>query len=223
MSFSIASRTWSRRHENTDIGTTVSSRCITRCGLPLPLWRSATSGRLLSPRLANRDKWRTRASLPAWPTLSHRNDPTTPPRIAWAKLLARIAEAFPLGCPACGGDIRLIAFITDRGGRGFRVTLRPAARQGYPFGENGLKNFPLFVRDFVSLHGSRPPCQETSPERLLRSPDRFQTEPRPVATGRPSRSRPAALRPPPRPASGRRRRGSPRSARAPAAAIPRRH
>ena len=34
-------------------------------------------------------------------------------RIAWAKLIARIAEAFPLACPACGGDIRLIAFITD--------------------------------------------------------------------------------------------------------------
>ncbi len=31
-------------------------------------------------------------------------------RLAWAKLLARIAEAFPLVCPACGGDIRLIAF-----------------------------------------------------------------------------------------------------------------
>ena len=36
-------------------------------------------------------------------------------RIAWAKLLARIAEAFPLVCPACGGDIRLIAFIVDPG------------------------------------------------------------------------------------------------------------
>ena len=34
-------------------------------------------------------------------------------RIAWAKLLARIAEALPLMCPACGGDIRLISFITD--------------------------------------------------------------------------------------------------------------
>ena len=34
-------------------------------------------------------------------------------RIAWAKLIARIAEHFPLACPACGGDIRLIAFITD--------------------------------------------------------------------------------------------------------------
>ena len=34
-------------------------------------------------------------------------------RIAWAKLLARIGEQFPLQCPACGGDIRLIAFITD--------------------------------------------------------------------------------------------------------------
>ena len=34
-------------------------------------------------------------------------------RIAWAKLLAKIAEDFPLACPACGGDIRLIAFIID--------------------------------------------------------------------------------------------------------------
>ena len=34
-------------------------------------------------------------------------------RIAWAKLVARIAEALPLACSACGGDIRLIAFITD--------------------------------------------------------------------------------------------------------------
>jgi hypothetical protein len=32
-------------------------------------------------------------------------------RIAWAKLLARVGEEFPLLCPACGGDIRLIAFI----------------------------------------------------------------------------------------------------------------
>ena len=31
-------------------------------------------------------------------------------RIAWAKLMARVGEEFPLECPTCGGDIRLIAF-----------------------------------------------------------------------------------------------------------------
>ncbi len=36
-------------------------------------------------------------------------------RIAWAKLLARVGEEFPVECPACGGDIRLIASITDPG------------------------------------------------------------------------------------------------------------
>jgi len=36
-------------------------------------------------------------------------------RIAWAKLMARVGEEFPLECPACGGDIRLIAFITESG------------------------------------------------------------------------------------------------------------
>ena len=34
-------------------------------------------------------------------------------RIAWAKLMARVGEEFPLQCPNCGGDIRLIAFITE--------------------------------------------------------------------------------------------------------------
>ena len=29
--------------------------------------------------------------------------------------MARVGEEFPLECPACGGDIRLIAFITKPG------------------------------------------------------------------------------------------------------------
>jgi dihydropteroate synthase len=36
-------------------------------------------------------------------------------RIAWAKLMARVGEDFPMQCPGCGGDIRLIAFITEPG------------------------------------------------------------------------------------------------------------
>jgi len=34
-------------------------------------------------------------------------------RLAWALLLARIYENFPLLCPQCGGDLRIIAFITE--------------------------------------------------------------------------------------------------------------
>lgn len=33
-------------------------------------------------------------------------------RYAWALLLARIYEVFPLVCPHCGGAMRIIAFIT---------------------------------------------------------------------------------------------------------------
>jgi len=40
---------------------------------------------------------------------------TTPPGQARAKLMARVGEEFPLECPTCGGDIRLIAFITEPG------------------------------------------------------------------------------------------------------------
>jgi hypothetical protein len=36
-------------------------------------------------------------------------------RIAWAKLMARVGEEFPLACPNCGGDIRLTAFIPEPG------------------------------------------------------------------------------------------------------------
>lgn len=35
------------------------------------------------------------------------------PGYAWALLLARIYEAFPLLCPKCGGEMRIIAFITE--------------------------------------------------------------------------------------------------------------
>jgi hypothetical protein len=38
----------------------------------------------------------------------HRSHDTS--RITWAKLMARMGEEFPLQCPGCGGDIRLIAF-----------------------------------------------------------------------------------------------------------------
>lgn len=36
-------------------------------------------------------------------------------RFAWAVLLAWIHEVFPLVCPRCSGEMRIIAFITDAG------------------------------------------------------------------------------------------------------------
>jgi hypothetical protein len=34
-------------------------------------------------------------------------------RIRWAQLLARIYEVLPLLCPSCGGQMRILAFLTD--------------------------------------------------------------------------------------------------------------
>lgn len=34
-------------------------------------------------------------------------------RYAWALVLARICEVLPLGCPKCGGQMKIIAFITE--------------------------------------------------------------------------------------------------------------
>ncbi len=38
--------------------------------------------------------------------------PKRPAHYLWAELLARIYEVFPLLCPLCGGQMRIIAFIT---------------------------------------------------------------------------------------------------------------
>ena len=48
--------------------------------------------------------------LEASATPAHRS----PARYLWAMLLARIYEAFPLVCPVCRAEMRLIAFVTDR-------------------------------------------------------------------------------------------------------------
>ena len=36
-----------------------------------------------------------------------------PAHYLWAVLIARIYKVFPLVCPLCGGNMRLIAFITE--------------------------------------------------------------------------------------------------------------
>ena len=38
--------------------------------------------------------------------------PKRPAHYLWALLIARIYEVFPLLCPLCGGQMRIIAFIT---------------------------------------------------------------------------------------------------------------
>jgi len=52
-------------------------------------------------------------------------------RIAWAKLMARVGEEFPLECPGCGGDIRLIALHPSRvrSGRSSHTSASHSSRQ----------------------------------------------------------------------------------------------
>ena len=68
-------------------------------------------------------------------------------RISWAKLIARIADDFPLACPGCGGDIRFIAFITELG---------PSERSSRNSASHSrlLSYFP---------HAARPPTGESLP------------------------------------------------------------
>ena len=39
--------------------------------------------------------------------------PASPAKIRWAVLLPRIYDVLPLFCPACGGEMRILTFLTD--------------------------------------------------------------------------------------------------------------
>ena len=55
------------------------------------------------------------------PLISHKNSPfwcgflprARALRRSWAQLIKRVYEVDPLVCPACGGKMRIIAFIID--------------------------------------------------------------------------------------------------------------
>src|SRR6266545_1678778 len=86
-SCSTASPPWCRRRAFT---ATATSAC----------WRPALAAATTSPPAPNPQP----AAEPA-----HRRAA----RYAWARLLTRIDAVFPLRCPHCAGEMRIIAFITD--------------------------------------------------------------------------------------------------------------
>jgi hypothetical protein len=83
-------------------------------------------------------------------------------RIAWAKLLARIGEQFPLECPACGGDIRLIAFITDPAP--IRKILEAIGVPLEPPPLAPARGPPIDWPDLVQVHDDRDVVQTTPDE-----------------------------------------------------------
>ena len=66
---------------------------------------------LLSPLDAARARRAPPAASPHPPPPLSR--PPRSARIRWAQLLARIYEVLPLLCPRCGGEMRILAFLTD--------------------------------------------------------------------------------------------------------------
>jgi hypothetical protein len=84
-------------------------------------------------------------------------------RIAWAKLLAKIAEAFPLVCPVCGGDIRLIAFIVDPGP--IRKILAHVGEPVEPPPVSPARGPPTEWTELVQAHDDRDVMQ-ASPDEL---------------------------------------------------------
>jgi hypothetical protein len=84
-------------------------------------------------------------------------------RIAWAKLMARVGEEFPLACPTCGGDIRLIAFITDPGP--IRKILTHLGELLEPPPVSPARGPPIDWGKLVQIHDDREAVQ-VSPDEL---------------------------------------------------------
>jgi hypothetical protein len=84
-------------------------------------------------------------------------------RIAWAKLLARVGEEFPLLCPACGGDVRLISFITEPGP--IRKILTHLGEPLEPPPVSPARGPPTAWGELVQVHDDRDVLQ-SSPDEL---------------------------------------------------------
>ena len=73
---------------------------------------------VLAPNAPLRQAVTAMAAAPGPPPAVPNPSPTEPApqradRYAWARLLARIYEVFPLLCPLCGGQMQIVAFITE--------------------------------------------------------------------------------------------------------------
>ncbi len=84
-------------------------------------------------------------------------------RIAWARLMARVAEEFPLECPNCSGDIRLIAFITEPGS--IRKNLTHLGEPLEPPPIAAARGPPTDWAELVQVHDDRDVFQ-ASPDEL---------------------------------------------------------
>ena len=92
-------------------------RCAADHKLRLPVGRKNYYG-VLAPNAPLRQAVTAMVLAPA-PPAPVANLPPAPPaprrdtRYAWAQLLARIYEVFPLRCPLCATEMRIVGFITD--------------------------------------------------------------------------------------------------------------
>ncbi len=82
-------------------------------------------------------------------------------RYAWALLLARIHEVFPLVCPRCGGERRIIAFIIDPSA--VRDILTPIGEPTSPPRLMPARAPPLWEMQGVTL-GEDDPQAQSAPE-----------------------------------------------------------
>ncbi len=77
--------------------------------------------------------------------------------------MARVGEEFPVACPGCGGDIRLIAFITDPGP--IRKILPHLGEPLEPTPVSPARGPPTDWEELVQIHDECDVTQ-TSPDEL---------------------------------------------------------
>jgi hypothetical protein len=86
--------------------------------------------------------------------------------------MARVGEEFPLACPACGGDIRLIAFITDPGPIRKRLTHLGESLEPPPLAPARARS----SRDSRVAHQPEDRCRSAIDRAILHAKDEVSRE-----------------------------------------------
>jgi hypothetical protein len=113
-----------------------------------------------------------------------------PARSRWARLLARIYEAFPLLCPGCGAEMRILAFSTAA--EPVDVILRHLGLPATPPPLSPARGPPQHDLDFDVASG--PACDPTSPS-LSRTTTPIRAPAPEAVPHPPGHAQPAATRP----------------------------
>ena len=163
------------------------------CGVPAPNWSLPTAVTALAqPQPAPADSSSSSAIAPP-EAITEEPAHRKAARYAWALLPARIYEVLPLLCPKCGGEMRIIAFVTEA--VAIRKILGPSGRADIATGCQAGPRSAAFGNAAGRARRDRPPCPSLNRPMGSNSVSRGRARARRAALARPGPLVPVAPSP----------------------------